>query len=109
MNFLSLLRTVAADFPRVPGKRGRHRSHPVELFADRGYDSEATRDTPRAKGIEPVIAGRGEHQGKSRTDSVGVEPTISSYNEFRRIHVRYDRSNPIQQAWNEIAAAIAIV
>jgi hypothetical protein len=54
-----------ADFPRIPGKRGRPRSQSDVLFADRGYDSEATSNAVRAKGIEPVIARRGEDHGSS--------------------------------------------
>lgn len=98
---------AVADFPRVPGKRGRPRSHPDVLFADRGYDSEATRTALRAQGIEPVIARRGEDHGSSlgRIRWV-VERTISWFKGFRRIRVRYDRLARIQHAWNEIAAAI---
>ena len=98
---------AVADFPRVPGKRGRPRSHPDVLFADRGYDSEATRDALRAQGNGPVLARRGEIHGSSlgRIRWV-VERTISWFKGFRRIRVRYKRLIPIQHAWNEIVAAI---
>jgi len=98
---------AVADFPRVPGKRGRPRSHPDVPFADRGNDSAATRAVLRAQGIEPVIARRGEDHGSSlgRIRWV-VERSISWFKWFRRIRVRYDRLIPIQHAWNEIAEAI---
>ena len=98
---------AVANFPRVPGKRGRPRIHPDVLFADRAYDSEATRDALRAQGIESVLDRRGEDHGISlgRIRWV-IERTISWLEGFRRIRVRYNHLILIQHAWNEIAAAI---
>jgi hypothetical protein len=40
---------------RVPQKRGRPRSRPKELVADRAYDSYALRQRLRRRGIKPTI------------------------------------------------------
>jgi transposase len=98
---------AVAEFPRVPGKRGRPSSHTDVLFTDRGYDSEATRDAMRSQSIKPVISHRGVDHGNSlgRIRWV-VEHTISWFKGFRRIRVRHDRLIPTQHDSNEIAAAI---
>ena len=51
---------AVADSPRGLGNRGWLHSHSNILFADHGYDSEATRDALRAQCVEPVIDCRGE-------------------------------------------------
>src|SRR3954454_19428765 len=54
---------LVLDFPKVKGKRGRPKELPDELYADRGYDSEATRWILRWLGIEPRIAKRNTPHG----------------------------------------------
>jgi DNA-binding Lrp family transcriptional regulator len=49
---------VILDFPQVGGSPGRPKERPDEAYADRGYDSEATRALLRWLGIEPHIAKR---------------------------------------------------
>src|SRR3954471_18125974 len=49
---------LVLDFPKVKGKPGRPKELPDKLYADRGYDSEATRWILRWLGIEPHIARR---------------------------------------------------
>ena len=46
---------VVASYPAVPGKPGRPPTHPEKLYADAGYDCEATRSILRWMGIEPHI------------------------------------------------------
>src|SRR6185369_13849676 len=49
-------------FPEIGGKPGRPRTRPPKLYADAGYDCEATRSILRWLGIEPHIRYRhGEH------------------------------------------------
>ena len=43
---------------KVRGKRGKPRSCPKEIHADKGYDSKALRKFLRSKGIRPVIPKR---------------------------------------------------
>ena len=94
-------------FPRVGGKPGRPKERPDELYADRGYDSEATRWLLRWMGIEPRIAKRGEPHG-SGLGKVRwvVERTIGWVKGLRRMRVRYDRLGVIRDAWASLAAAV---
>ena len=103
---LEILPTVVS-FPAVPGKPGRPRTHPEKLYADAGYDCEATRSILRWLGIEPHIRRRngehGSHLGRVRWV---VERTISWIKGLRRMRVRYDRSGTSIDAWTTIAAAV---
>jgi len=98
---------AVVDFPEIGGKRGRPRTHPQKLYADAGYDSEATRIVLRWLGIEPHIRRRtgdhGSHLGRVRWV---VERTISWIKGLRRMRVRYDRSETSIDAWTSIAAAV---
>lgn len=98
---------VVAAFPKVGGKPGRPKEHPDTVYADAGYDSEATRDLLRWMGIEPKIRYRnGEHgSGLGKVRWV-VERTISWLKGLRRMRVRYDRLLVIQEAWNTLAASV---
>jgi transposase len=101
-----ILPTVVS-FPTVPGKPGRPRTHPKKLYADAGYDCEATRSILRWLGIEPHIRKRrsphGSHLGRVRWV---VERTISWIKGLRRMRVRYDRSAVSLDAWTSIAATV---
>lgn len=98
---------VVADFPKVGGQPGRPKETPDELYADRGYDSEATRTLLRWLGIEPRIAKRGAAHGSGLGKVRWVaERTIGWIKGLRRLRVRYDRIDVIQQAWNTLALAV---
>jgi Transposase and inactivated derivatives len=98
---------LVLDFPKVGGKPGRPKERPDELYADRGYDSEATRWLLRWMGVEPHIAKRntphGSGLGKVRWV---VERTISWLKGLRRMRVRYDRLAVVQDAWTSLAACV---
>lgn len=98
---------LVLDFPRVGGKPGRPKELPDALYADRGYDSEATRWLLSWLGIEPHIAKRktphGSGLGKVRWV---VERTISWLKGLRRLRGRYDRLAIIQDAWTTLAASV---
>src|SRR4051812_21603966 len=98
---------LVLDFPKVGGKPGRPKELPDELYADRGYDSDDTRWLLRWLGIEPHIARRrtphGSGLGKVRWV---VERTISWLKGLRRMRVRYDRLDVIQDAWTTLAACV---
>lgn len=98
---------AVVSFPEVGGKPGRPRTHPAKLYADAGFDCEATRTILRWLGIEPHIRHRkgdhGSHLGKVRWV---VERTISWIKGLRRMRVRYDRSQTSIDAWTSIAAAV---
>lgn len=95
------------DFPQIGRKDGEPEQMPEVLYADRGYDSEATRAILRWLGIEPKIAKRGTPHG-SGLGKVRwvVERTISWLKGLRRMRVRYDRLGVIQDAWASLAAAV---
>lgn len=87
---------------RVPQVRGRPRTCPRQLTADRGYDSRSFRRSLRRRGIRPCIPPR-RHQGRRRpgrqlqafaTEYARrwvVERTFAWLNNFRRLVVRYER------------------
>ena len=95
------------SFPTVRGRPGRPRTFPATLYADAGFDSEATRTLLRWLGIEPHIRHRyaehGSHLGRVRWV---VERTLSWIKGLRRMRVRYDRSKTSINAWTTIAAAV---
>ena len=94
-------------FPRVGGRPGRPKERPDELYADRGYDSDATRWLLRWLGIEPHIGRRGTPHGSGlgRVRWV-VERTISWLKGLRRMRVRYDRLGVIRDAFTTLAASV---
>jgi transposase len=95
------------DFPKVGGKPGRPRDLPKTVYADRGYDSEATRCLLAWLGIEAKIGKRNTMHGSGlgRVRWV-VERTISWLKGLRRMRVRYDRLAVIQYAWDSLAASV---
>ena len=81
------------EFPHIGGQSGRPRECPRKLYADAGYDSEATRSVLRWLGIHPHIRKRGNpHRGHLGRVRWVVERTISWVKGLRRMRVRYDRS-----------------
>jgi len=103
----TLILPVVEDFPEIGGKPGRPRKHPDMIYADRGYDSEAIRQSLRSQGITPVIARRGIDHGSSLGKIRWVvERTISWFKGLRRLRIRYDRSDDVQDAWNRLAASV---
>jgi transposase len=98
---------LVLDFPKVTGKPGRPKELPDELYADRGYDSDATRRILSWLGIEPHIGRRktprGSGLGKVRWV---VERALSWLKGLRRMRVRYDRLAIIQENGNTLAARV---
>ncbi len=100
------LRTI-----RVPQKRGRPRTRPKELVADKAYDSAAFRRQLRRRGIKPTIPTferRQRHKPKrGRPIRVGpnyrqrwkVERCFGWMDNCRRLIVRYDRHLHIYRAF----------
>lgn len=98
---------IITEFPHVKGKRGRPKALPDEAYADRGYDSAATRLILRWLGIEPKIAKRRtEHGSGLGTVRWVVERTNAWLKGLRRLRVRWDRLIDIQEAWNALAMSV---
>jgi transposase len=98
---------LVLNFPRGTGKPGRPQERPDELYADRGFASEATRWILAWLGIAPPIAKRrtapGSGLGKIRWV---VERTISWLKGRRRLRIRYDRLAVMPGVWNTLAACV---
>lgn len=82
--------------PAVRGRRGRPgrpRRRPEKLHADKGYDYRRCREYLHRRGIKVRIARRGI-EDKSRLGRVRwvVERTISWLLRFKRLGLRYDRT-----------------
>jgi transposase len=82
--------------PAVRGRRGqpgRPRRRPEKLHADKGYDYRRCRAYLRSRGIKVRIARRGV-EDKSKLGRVRwvVERTISWLLRFKRLGLRYDRT-----------------
>ncbi len=61
----------------------------------------------RSQGITPVMARRGIDQGSSLGKIRWVvERTIRWFKGLRRLRIRYDRSDNVQNAWNRLAASV---
>jgi transposase len=89
---------------RVPQRRGRPRTRPKELVADRAYDSQAIRQCLRRRGIKPTIPtverrkrrtptrGRPVKTGASYRQRWKVERCCGWMDNCRRLVVRYERA-----------------
>jgi transposase len=88
---------------KVPQPRGRPRTRPKELIADKAYDSRAFRQSLRKRGIKPTIPqvirhkprkpkrGRPLHTGPNFKQRWKIERTFAWFDNCRRLIVRYDR------------------
>jgi hypothetical protein len=91
---------VACPIPDY-GEPGRT---PVELYADRAYDSEGHEDLLRWMGIEPRFAQRGQPHGSGLGQvRYVVERTIAAVHQNRRLKVRYEKRSDIHQAFLTLA------
>ena len=89
---------------RVPRKRGRPRTRPKELVADKAYDSQALRQRLRRRGIKPTIPtferrrryrprrGRPIKLGAGYRQRWKVERCFGWMDNCRRLVVRYERA-----------------
>lgn len=101
------LEPIMHKFPHVKGKPGRPREKPEAAYADRGYDSESNRMILRWLGIEPFIAKRNtEHGSGLGTVRWVVERTNAWLKGLKRMRVRWDRLEVIQDAWNLLAMCV---
>lgn len=96
---------------RVPQKRGRPKTRPKELVADKAYDSAEFRRRLRRRGIKPTIPtferrkrkkpkrGRPIRVGTSYRQRWKVERCFGWMDNCRRLVVRYDRHLHIYRAF----------
>ena len=78
--------------PHIKGKRGRPRTRPRKVHADKGYDYPMCRQYLQRRGIASRIARRcvesSERLGQYRWI---VERSMSWLNGFRKLRIRYER------------------
>ena len=100
---LPLLQAV----PPIRGKRGRPRSKPPKVYADRGHDHDKYRALVRELGVTPVIARRGTQHGcglgKLRWV---VEQSFALLHWFRRLRIRWEIRDDIHEALLKIGCAL---
>jgi transposase len=102
---------VAPVLDRIAGVkgagRGRPRRRPAKLHADKGYDHRRVRRYLAARGITARIARRGieSSQRLGRRRWV-VERTLAWLLAFRRLALRYDRSEQTITALLALACAL---
>ena len=96
----------------VPQRRGRPKTRPKELVADKGYDSQPFRERLRCRGIRPCIPhrrGKKSRRGR-KADLAGyrerwhVERAFAWLGSFRRVLVRYERHTALYLAFVTVAA-----
>ena len=103
-----LVESILDRLGPVKGRgRGRPRRRPVKLHADKGYDNNRVRRYLRRRGITARIARRGidssERLGRHRWV---VERTVAWLLGYRRLALRYDRSETTITALTTLACAL---
>ncbi len=99
---------------RVPRRRGRPKTRPVSIVADKGYDSDRFREGLRRRGIRPCIPYR-----RGRRPKPGRKPNLAAYRQrwhiertfarlgnFRRLLVRFEHSATVYRGFLYLAAAL---
>ncbi|GAA3577564.1 hypothetical protein GCM10022222_72820 [Amycolatopsis ultiminotia] len=106
-NDVTQLMPLIEAIPAVRGKRGRPRSRPEAVYADRAYDHDKYRRLVRAKGIQPFIARRGtEHGSGLGVHRWVVEHAFALLHWFRRLRIRWEIRDDIHEAFRSIACSI---
>jgi transposase len=93
--------------PPVAGKRGRPKSRPDKLHADKAYDHRRCRRACLRRHIKPRIARRGvETSQKLGGHRWVIERSFAWFNKFRRLTIRYERRLDMHHAFTSIACSI---
>jgi transposase len=93
--------------PPVAGKRGRPRSRPDKLHADKAYDHRRCRRACLHRRIKPRIARRGvDTSQKLGGHRWVIERSFAWFNKFRRLTIRYERRLDMHHAFTSIACSI---
>lgn len=82
-------------------------ARPDRLLADRGYDHDKYRRELWTRGIEPLIARRGEGHGSGLgRERWVVERSFAWLHQFRRLRIRWERDPDLHLAFMHLACAI---
>jgi transposase len=98
---------LVVNLEPIGGPPGPPVQKPGAVQADRAYHSASVDAILRWLGITPKIAKRNTPHGSGlgRTRWV-VERTIGWIRGFRRLRVRFDRTDAVYNAWNSLAASL---
>ena len=112
----SEVKLVEATLDSVKVKTGkRKRGKPKRLIGDRGYDSNGVRALLVKRGIEPIIPARSNNRVATHQDGRKlrrykrrwiIERSNSWLQTFRRLVVRYERSEKVFAALVHMACAL---
>jgi transposase len=112
----SEVKLVEATLDSVKVKTGkRKRGKPKRLIGDRGYDSNTVRALLVKRGIEPIIPARRNNTVATHQDGRKlrrykrrwiIERSNSWLQTFRRLVVRYERSEKVFAALVHMACAL---
>jgi transposase len=104
---------------RVPRSgRGRPRTKPARVVADKGYDSDPLRERLRRRNIDFIVPYRcnsvlRRYQDRRKLRRYRrrwkVERTIAWLQNFRRVQVRYDRIFAVYQGFVHLACLIIVL
>jgi len=98
----------------VPQPRGRPRTRPLRVIADRAYDSDPLRWRLLQRGLVLLVPHRHRRRKPSLNDGRElrryrkrwkIERTFAWLGNFRRLVVRYDRHLQIYQAFFHLACS----
>lgn len=102
-----VLERLVDAIPPIHGPRGRPRTRPAKLHADKGYDYRRCRAACRARGIVPRIARRGiESRTRLGRYRWVVERTLAWFNQYRRLRIRDERRRDIHEAFLTLGCAL---
>jgi transposase len=110
------VKLVEATLASVKVKIGKcKRGKPERLIGDRGYDSNTVRALLVKRGIEPIIPARSNNKVATHQDGRKmrrykrrwvIERSNSWLQNFRKLAVRYERSEKIFAAFVHMACAL---
>lgn len=93
--------------PAIRGKPGCPLSKPKRVLGDRAYDSDPHRAALAERGIASSLARRNtEHGSGLGKERYVVEQTLALLHQFRRLRVRYDRSDLVHEAFLSLACSV---
>jgi len=100
-----------SDYAGYPATYDEDTPAPASVIADRGYDSDAIRETVAAAGAEPVIPARRNRSKPIHLDEKlyalrnRIERCFNLLKNARRIATRYDKTATSYRAFLQIVAA----
>jgi hypothetical protein len=102
-----MLPTLLKALPALPGRMGRPRKVPRELYGDAAYGGLPNRVHCALRNITPFLArSRRLHgSGLGRVRYV-VEQTLANFGQHRRLKLCYEKRGEHFQAFHELAASL---